>query len=220
VRVALEHAAVHEGAGVAFVGVADDEFPGALRLLHRAPLQPGGIAGPSASAQPALRDLPDHVRRAHVGDGLLQPFVRTARHTRLDALGVGLARVVEHDLDLLREEGLLALHAQRLHRPSADEMLAHDGGGVSLLHVRVQAGPVLAAHLHERAGVARSEAAGSEDLHAILEAGVRHPLLQRGPRLRRSRRQASGGGAHGHATRLGFTGHGRPSISASARGPP
>ena len=55
VRVALEHAAVHEGAGIAFVGVADDVFRVVpVGLGDRAPLQAGGKAGAAASAQAAL----------------------------------------------------------------------------------------------------------------------------------------------------------------------
>ncbi len=53
VRIALEHAAVHEGAGVALVGVADDVLALGRLLGDGGPLQPGRIAGAAAAAQPA-----------------------------------------------------------------------------------------------------------------------------------------------------------------------
>ena len=55
VRVAFEHGAVHEGAGVAFVGVADDVLLLLAGLGDGAPFQAGGIAGAAASAQAAAR---------------------------------------------------------------------------------------------------------------------------------------------------------------------
>ena len=57
-RVALQHAAIHERAGVTFVGVADDELP-AIRcdcLAYGSPLQPRWESRTASSAQP--RQLP------------------------------------------------------------------------------------------------------------------------------------------------------------------
>ena len=64
-RVAFQHAAVHERAGIAFVGVADHVLlAAAVGLGDRAPLQPGGKAGAAAPAQPALRHLVDDLAAA------------------------------------------------------------------------------------------------------------------------------------------------------------
>ncbi len=53
VRVALEHRAVHVGAGVALVGVADEELAAAVGLLgEQLPLEAGREAGAAAAAQP------------------------------------------------------------------------------------------------------------------------------------------------------------------------
>jgi len=41
-RVAFEHAAIHESARVAFVAIADDVFQIATGFGHGAPLQAGG----------------------------------------------------------------------------------------------------------------------------------------------------------------------------------
>ena len=64
VRVALEDAAVHVGAGVALVGVADQELAAAVGLVgQQLPLQAGGEAGAAAAAQPRGLDLLDDPRR-------------------------------------------------------------------------------------------------------------------------------------------------------------
>ena len=51
VGIAFEDAAVHERPGVAFVGVADDEFLLVLGVAGEFPLPPGGEARPAAAAQ-------------------------------------------------------------------------------------------------------------------------------------------------------------------------
>ena len=107
VRVALEDAAVHEGAGVALVGVADDELPRALGLVDRAPLEAGGVAAAAPAPQARGRDLLDHVERRHLGDGLLERLVGALGDARLDPLGVDAAGVLEDDLPLLGEEGVV-----------------------------------------------------------------------------------------------------------------
>ena len=53
VRIAFEHRAVHERAGIAFVGVADDVLFLLAGLGHGAPLEARGIARAAAPAQPA-----------------------------------------------------------------------------------------------------------------------------------------------------------------------
>ena len=57
VRVAFEHAAIHERAGIAFVRVADHVLGGRDLLRHQLPLQTGGIARAAAPAQSARLDL-------------------------------------------------------------------------------------------------------------------------------------------------------------------
>ena len=64
VRVALQDRAVHEGAGVALVGVADDVLDVALGLAGELPLETGGEAGAAAAAQAAAQDLARPPRRA------------------------------------------------------------------------------------------------------------------------------------------------------------
>ena len=64
VRVAFEHRAVHESAGVALVGVTDDVVDVAGIAAGRPPLLAGGEARSTAASQPAPFDLVDD------GDGV------------------------------------------------------------------------------------------------------------------------------------------------------
>ena len=103
-RIAFQHGAIHEGAGVAFVGVADDVFFLLAGLGHRAPLQAGGVAGAAAAAQSAAHHLVDHLVRRHLGDGVDQREVAVVRDVVFDALGIDAAGVFQHDLLLPLEE--------------------------------------------------------------------------------------------------------------------
>ena len=62
-RIAFDQHAIREGAGVAFVGIADNVFLWRRRLRHRAPLDTGREAGAAAPAQ---------ARRNHLFDDRLR----------------------------------------------------------------------------------------------------------------------------------------------------
>jgi len=72
VRIAFEHAAVHERAGVALVRVADDIFLRAFRLRDRGPFQTGGITRAAAAAQTALDDGVHDLLRHHFAEDVVQ----------------------------------------------------------------------------------------------------------------------------------------------------
>ena len=58
--ITFQHAAVHEGAGVAFVGIAHHKA-GTWRLEgNGVPLQAGGIARPAPAPQATAADLSAH----------------------------------------------------------------------------------------------------------------------------------------------------------------
>ena len=88
VRVALQHGAVHERAGVALVGVADHDLGRARRLGDRVPLEPGRVPGAAPAAEAAGGDLVAHLggrpRREHLAQGL----VAAVRDGIVEALGV------------------------------------------------------------------------------------------------------------------------------------
>ena len=93
VRVALDDGAVHEGAGVAFVGVADDVLDVARGLGGEFPLEAGQEAGAATAAQAGVLDFLDDRFGRHLEQGLGQSRVAAAGDVLLDALGVDHAAV-------------------------------------------------------------------------------------------------------------------------------
>ena len=67
VRVVGEDVAVLAGAGLAFVGIADQVLRAGVVLRHEAPLQAGGKARAAAAAQARGLDLGDHLVGRHAG---------------------------------------------------------------------------------------------------------------------------------------------------------
>ncbi len=65
VRVAVQDGGVHEGAGVALVGVADEVLHVARRLTRELPLGAGREAGPATAADARRRDLVDDLLGRH-----------------------------------------------------------------------------------------------------------------------------------------------------------
>ena len=107
--VALEHAAIHERAGVALVGVADDVLLVTGGLGHGGPLETGRETGAAATAKAALRDLVADLRRTHLGEDAAQGLEATLRDVVFQGLGVDLPEVLRGHADLLLEEGSLRL---------------------------------------------------------------------------------------------------------------
>ena len=91
VRVAFEHGAVHEGTGVALVGVAEDVLDVGLLLLREAPLEAGRETGAAAAAQARGEDLVDDLLGRHVGERLGEGAVAVAGDVVLDAQRVDQA---------------------------------------------------------------------------------------------------------------------------------
>ncbi len=137
-RIALQHAAVHERARVALVGVADEVAGRVGRRRSHLPLLPGGIAAAAAAAQLRAGDFLDHPLRVvllqHLGQGLEAAVVEVF----FDALGIDDAVVAQGHAALPVEEGHVAVKLQELpadglsrdfqvfHRPAAEQMLADD----------------------------------------------------------------------------------------------
>ena len=101
VRIALDLVAVHVGAGIAFVGIADDVLLVGHGLAQELPLVAGEEAGAAAAAQLGGLDLLDHHLRVGVDQHLVQRLVAADGDVLLDIVGVDQAAVAQHDL-LLR----------------------------------------------------------------------------------------------------------------------
>ena len=107
VRIALDLVAVHVGAGIALVGVADQELPLGLGLAQELPLHAGGVAGAAAPAQAGFLDLLVGRLGRAVDQHLVQGLVAADGDVFLDVVGIDQPGVAQDDLLLAAEEGHL-----------------------------------------------------------------------------------------------------------------
>ena len=128
VRVAFEHGAIHEGAGIALVGVADDVLLLLAGLGHGGPLEAGGIARAAAAPQTAADHLFDDFGRSAFGNALHQGQVAVLGDVVFDPFGIDAARIFEHDLLLALEEG--SIGGAVIEAVAAGIEVADDLGGL------------------------------------------------------------------------------------------
>ncbi len=155
-RVALEHAAVHEGAGVALVAIADDVLQLAGRLGHRAPLEAGRVTAAATSTQSAFGDLTNHAGWRHVAECGQQRLIAVARNVVVNLFRVNVAGVFKHHVHLLVK--VLAQVALQLLDRFAAQVL-HDLlciFGTDMLIERF-----FRIHQNQRSGRAQPHAAGA-----------------------------------------------------------
>ena len=141
-RVAFEHRTVHERAGVALVGVADDVVLVTGVLAARTPLSAGGEACAAAAAQAALVDLVDYGQRIGGLEHLGQRRIPAVGDVVVQRVGVDLAVEAEHYALLPGVEGDVLLQGYRLAglgmlvQQSLDHSVAHDAGLDELVDIR------------------------------------------------------------------------------------
>ena len=136
VRVALDLVAVHVGAGVALVRVADEVLLGPRGRAQELPLVPREVAGPAAAAQLGRLHLLDDARGVRVDQDLVEGLVAPDRDVLLDVVRVDEPAVAQDDLHLALEEGDLVPVGQL-------------GVAVAVLHVPRQVVPLLDLAQHE-----------------------------------------------------------------------
>ncbi len=141
--VAFQDGAVHEGAGVSFVSVADDELLIALRAAHHAPFASGGEPRSAPSPQPGLEHFIHHIIRLHRSQCLDERPVTVEGYVLLNAPGVDQSVEEEDDpplalveLDVLVGGSRLVGDGVDVHQPLHD-LTAHQ----VLLHDLVNIGP-------------------------------------------------------------------------------
>ena len=224
------HAAVHERAGVALVGVADDVLVVALLDGGEVPLDRGGEAAPAAPAQPRFGDGVDGLLRRHLGEHLDRRLVAADYQILVDALRIDAGAVAQRHPELLVEEvgvsvggpeavgqpgchpvpltqaigaGLVAqFHRVLLYGRALHDVRLEDLGGLVGVHQHVlDRGHALGAHGHHRLHVAAAGAAHMAE-HHILGAALLDELLQPLVDGRRAGRVLAGGRAHRYADTL------------------
>ncbi len=200
--VTLQHAAIHERAGVALVGVANDILHVAVGLGHCCPLQAGGVAAAAPAAQAAGDDLVNHVVGRQLGDGLHQGRVAVTGDVLFDALRVDQAAVFQHDLFLAGEERYVGGQAQPLNRLRLQR--GDDVGHVVNFDVLIEHfARLFGVYRHQRPGGAQTHAARAADATPALQPLALNFLVQRLFNHRTLGGHTAGGHAHVH--RVGIT---------------
>ena len=110
--VALQDAPVHEGPGVAFIGIADDVLDVSRGIPAEFPFEPGGKAGAAPAPQARGLDLGDHLLRGHLGDRLAEGLIASPGDVFFDALGIDEAAIPQGDLHLFAEEGQIFIFGE------------------------------------------------------------------------------------------------------------
>ncbi len=106
-RIGFEHAAIHEGPGVALVGIAEHVFHVACALAGKLPFQTGGEPGPAASPQARELDLLDDLLRGHIPQGLGRPEIPVPGDVLVDHLGIDHSLVAHDPEHLVGKKGNL-----------------------------------------------------------------------------------------------------------------
>ena len=163
-RIAFEDAAVHEGAGVAFVGVAHDELAVAGHLGDEAPLDSCRIAGAASPAQAAARDGVHDLGRRHVADSMVEGSIPAGRNVRFDTLRLDDAGVLQYDCLLFGKERPLWTAAYPRFVYSATER-RQNRPGLVWLHFLEQL--LRWVDLHQRTRTTQTQAADAADFHTI-----------------------------------------------------
>ena len=167
VRIGFEHRAIHEGAGIAFVAIADDVFDRACLRASERPLAAGGEARAAAPAQAGFGDGGDHLLRASVRAAAFQRLIAAAREVVVDIQRIDLAAVFEHDALLRRT--VVAMRPGRIGRKASRRssvrmsrivagarVRARSARAACGGHVAVERGlPVAVDHFHHRLAMAR-----------------------------------------------------------------
>jgi hypothetical protein len=104
VGIAFQEGAVHEGARVSFIGVADNILLITFGISAELPFLAGGETGAATSAQPGLLDLVDDLLRLKF-QGFAETGITAAGDILIDTFGIDDAAVPEGDAHLRFEHG-------------------------------------------------------------------------------------------------------------------
>lgn len=177
VGIALEHAAVHERAGISLVSVADDVLGGAVLSPAQFPFPPGWEPGPTPAPEAGPLYLRDHGLRGH-GQGFRERGIPPSPDVVPDVGGIDPTAVAEDDPPLLLvERNLIAPRhwpGLTLVQEARDRLVppqgeVHDPRHIERAHLEVQKRDMF--HGHEGPPLAPPLTAGGGDLYRETPAG-------------------------------------------------
>src|ERR1035438_5485090 len=167
-RVGLEHGAVHECAGVAFVAVADDVFDGVRLRATERPFAGGRETRSAAPAQAGIGDGGDYLFGGQLLTAAFEGAVAVARQVVVDVERIDFAAVLQHDPFLfcglwgrMVSCGRLVIGPEVPPDKKARGLngnVAIEGDAPAGLH-----------HLHQRLAIAHPIAADRFDLRSLLQ---------------------------------------------------
>ena len=170
--VALHNGAVHEGAGVALVAVADD-------ILDRRILAAGGEAAAAPAPEAGVDDVPADLLIRHLEQGTLEAGVAALGDVLLDVLGVAGAAVLQHHPVLLLIERNVLLpgigHAVQTVHQAVDDLAAQNGlfqDLVAVLGLDVDVHDAHGLDVDQGTHLAEAVAAAHLDVQALFLVGV------------------------------------------------
>ena len=165
-RIAFEHAAVHECTRVALVSIADHILLHTDGFGHRAPLEAGGVSAASAPAQSAPGDLLNHRLWVHLRENVHERQVAAPADEFVDLFRIDLAGVLQNDR-VLALEVVLQMGLKPLNWSAAKAL--DDGLGICFVDISVQCSS--RAHGDQRSRRAGAEAASLANVAALAGAG-------------------------------------------------
>ena len=183
--IAFEHRTVHEGPGVAFVGITDHVLDISFGLSCEAPLHTCGK--PRAPATPETRclDLLDDRIGTHP-DGPFEPQVSAPGDVVIHIGRVDRPAVSKDDPHLVPDHGKIGKersavlrHASHDREDAIPERFPFDHVGLEYLlrrlrgHLPVKdAAPVTSPHLHQHFGITEAEAAHFQEAHLFRQGCI------------------------------------------------
>ena len=178
-RIALKNTSVHECAGVAFVGVADNVFLVSLVCGGEAPFESGRESAAASSAQTGILDYLDNLLGCKLGKALCKSLIAVVCDIFIDILGIDYAAVAQRDsvlllielsflerLNLLTVNGLII--KKSLNHTTLEKMLFNNFGNVFNLDFRIEA--AFGINYHNRAESAKTEAASADNLDFFFKS--------------------------------------------------
>ena len=184
--VALQYAAVHEGTGVAFVGVANDIFLIACGIAHKLPFHAGGETAAAPAAQTGFLNFVDNRLGIH-GQCFLQSFVTAGGQIVFNAFRIGPAQTGgygTHLLFIVRRlfhhvdafiRGVVAGNLNFRHfcyRSAVNQMAFDNFADIVGIYAAVHnAGFAGQGHFNYRLRIAHADTAGNIDIHVQTAFG-------------------------------------------------